>query len=337
MTCSVLDRSVGYSFKFNPLIGYLVKSVYQITWDISLKEHQLSAHHVNYSLSSLLFCWRWWLEFSYTAGGPVFTKKNGNWVQIGLVSWGPTEITETSYDVNTDVLYFKDWIVTHKDRLVRQCQVNLFHWHMAFKVNRNYWASKIKIVLFASIVIFIDLSCNDLLSMNIQAWPPFNSNQRSNIVPICSAFKEYVTSLTAADSAKTVVIEKLRNFLYKTIKVVPTTDTKYTKISKFWFNNAIYLSIPYLTFIGRSEISHICRPSFYLTSLLVYQLPVNVKLKTPTAIKSGTMKPNDFLIIYDGDDPLLNTMLAQLTGTLSEKTFLATTTKVSPDLQSVQC
>jgi len=107
--------------------------------------------------------------------------------------------------VNTDVLYFKDWIVTHKD----------------------------------------------------------------------SAFKEYVTSLTAADSAKTVVIEKLRNFLYKTIKVVPTTDTKYTKIT----------------------------------------------------IKSGTMKPNDFLIIYDGDDPLLNTMLAQMTGTLSEKTFLATTTK----------
>lgn len=49
----------------------------------------------------------------------MFTKKDGKWVQIALVSWGPTEITATSYDVNTDVLHFKDWIVAAKDRLAR--------------------------------------------------------------------------------------------------------------------------------------------------------------------------------------------------------------------------
>ena len=54
-----------------------------------------------------------------TTGGPLFTKKDGNWVQIALVSWGPNaaDMTDTSYDVNADVLYYKDWITTHKDRL----------------------------------------------------------------------------------------------------------------------------------------------------------------------------------------------------------------------------
>ncbi|XP_063681492.1 trypsin-1-like isoform X2 [Bolinopsis microptera] len=137
------------------------------------------------------------------SGGPLFTKKDGKWVQLGLVSWGPTEITATSYDVNTDVLYFRDWIVTHKD----------------------------------------------------------------------SAFTDYVTSLTATNSAKTLILENLANYLYKTIKITPATSTKHTKIT----------------------------------------------------IKSGTMKPYDFLIVYDGDDPLHNTMLAQLSGTLSEQSFTSST------------
>jgi len=139
------------------------------------------------------------------SGGPLFTKKEGEWVQLGLVSWGPTEISDTSFDVNTDVLYFRDWIVAHKD----------------------------------------------------------------------SAFTDYVTSLTATSSAKTLILENLANYLYKTIKITPATSTKHTKIT----------------------------------------------------IKSGTMKPYDFLIVYDGDDPLQNTMLAQLSGTLSEQSFTSSTVK----------
>ncbi|KAL5253952.1 hypothetical protein ACHWQZ_G013647 [Mnemiopsis leidyi] len=140
-------------------------------------------------------------------GGPLFTKKNDKWVQIALVSWGPTaaDMTDTSYDVNADVLYYKDWITTHKD----------------------------------------------------------------------SAFTEYVTTLSATSSTKAVVLENLRNYLYKTIKITPATAGKYTKIT----------------------------------------------------IKSGTMKPYDYLMIYNGDNPLTNTMLAQLTGTLEEQSYTSTTTK----------
>ena len=61
-----------------------------------------------------MYCW---VNIYSCAGGPLFTKKEGEWVQLGLVSWGPTEITDSSFDVNTDVLYFRDWIVAHKDRL----------------------------------------------------------------------------------------------------------------------------------------------------------------------------------------------------------------------------
>ncbi|KAL5253950.1 hypothetical protein ACHWQZ_G013647 [Mnemiopsis leidyi] len=141
------------------------------------------------------------------SGGPLFTKKNDKWVQIALVSWGPTaaDMTDTSYDVNADVLYYKDWITTHKD----------------------------------------------------------------------SAFTEYVTTLSATSSTKAVVLENLRNYLYKTIKITPATAGKYTKIT----------------------------------------------------IKSGTMKPYDYLMIYNGDNPLTNTMLAQLTGTLEEQSYTSTTTK----------
>ena len=67
--------------------------------------------------------------FYLVSGGPLFTKKNGQWVQLGLVSWGPNEITSTSYDVNTDVLYFKDWIVTHKNR--SDCHVRLHLNHVS--------------------------------------------------------------------------------------------------------------------------------------------------------------------------------------------------------------
>lgn len=47
-----------------------------------------------------------------------------------------------------------------------------------------------------------------------------------------SAFTEYVTTLSATSSTKAVVLENLRNYLYKTIKITPATAGKYTKISK---------------------------------------------------------------------------------------------------------
>eukprot|EP00116_Pleurobrachia_bachei_P007179 sb/3467441/ len=49
------------------------------------------------------------------SGGPLFTKKDGDWMQLALVSWGPESQTHSSFDVNTDVLYYKDWISTHMD------------------------------------------------------------------------------------------------------------------------------------------------------------------------------------------------------------------------------
>ena len=40
----------------------------------------------------------------------MFTKHNGKWTQLGLVSWGAEVQTSTTYDVNTRVGYYKAWI-----------------------------------------------------------------------------------------------------------------------------------------------------------------------------------------------------------------------------------
>lgn len=48
-----------------------------------------------------------------------------------------------------------------------------------------------------------------------------------------SAFTDYETTLSATSSTKAVVLQNLRNYLYKTIKIAPSTTGKYTKISKF--------------------------------------------------------------------------------------------------------
>ena len=42
----------------------------------------------------------------------MFTKSGEEWVQLGLVSWGAEDMDESSYDVNTDVSYFKPWILS---------------------------------------------------------------------------------------------------------------------------------------------------------------------------------------------------------------------------------
>lgn len=138
------------------------------------------------------------------SGGPLFTKKDDKWTQLALVSWGPATMTETTYDVNSNVSYYKSWINANKD----------------------------------------------------------------------IALTDYVASLTATGEIQSVTFSSLRNYLYKTILVAPTDTAKYTKIT----------------------------------------------------IKSGTMKTNDFLMIYDGDSVLDAIMLAQLSGTLSEQSFTASTT-----------
>mgnify|MGYP005727920959 CR=1 FL=1 len=46
-------------------------------------------------------------------GGPLFTKtEEGEWVQLGLVSWGPSNEDKdvTLWDVNSDISYYKTWI-----------------------------------------------------------------------------------------------------------------------------------------------------------------------------------------------------------------------------------
>ena len=50
------------------------------------------------------------------AGGPLFTKSSsGDWVQLGLVSWGPTneQKADRTWDVNSDVSFYKTWINEH--------------------------------------------------------------------------------------------------------------------------------------------------------------------------------------------------------------------------------
>ncbi|XP_063685760.1 trypsin-1-like isoform X2 [Bolinopsis microptera] len=44
------------------------------------------------------------------SGGPLITKVKDKWVQLGIVSWGAEDPDESSFDVNTDVSYFKSWI-----------------------------------------------------------------------------------------------------------------------------------------------------------------------------------------------------------------------------------
>ena len=49
-------------------------------------------------------------------GGPLFKKKaGGDFVQLALVSWGPQPDQQTtdSWDVNSDVSFYKTWITTN--------------------------------------------------------------------------------------------------------------------------------------------------------------------------------------------------------------------------------
>ena len=50
------------------------------------------------------------IQLLYRAGGPLITKVKDKWVQLGIVSWGAEDPDESSFDVNTDVSYFKSWI-----------------------------------------------------------------------------------------------------------------------------------------------------------------------------------------------------------------------------------
>merc|ERR1712176_1113600 len=43
-------------------------------------------------------------------GGPVLVNQNGDLVQAGLVSWGNDRTVPREYDVNTDLVHFKEWI-----------------------------------------------------------------------------------------------------------------------------------------------------------------------------------------------------------------------------------
>merc|ERR1719456_1293818 len=98
------------------------------------------------------------------SGGPLFTKTiSGEWVQLGLVSWGPPNEFKggTLWDVNSDVSYYKTWITDN----------------------------------------------------------------------MAASFTDYVTELYAEDKEKSVSYSNLRNFLYKTITILPATSTKYTTIT----------------------------------------------------------------------------------------------------------
>ncbi|KAL5268025.1 hypothetical protein ACHWQZ_G004913 [Mnemiopsis leidyi] len=51
------------------------------------------------------------------SGGPVFSKVGEKWVQLGIVSWGAEDQDESSFDVNTDVSYYKSWILSSINRI----------------------------------------------------------------------------------------------------------------------------------------------------------------------------------------------------------------------------
>lgn len=60
---------------------------------------------------------------SFIPGGPVFVKKAADdFVQIGLVSWGP-EVSDQdtkTWDVNADVGYYLKWISDNMNAYVRK-------------------------------------------------------------------------------------------------------------------------------------------------------------------------------------------------------------------------
>eukprot|EP00116_Pleurobrachia_bachei_P006552 sb/3466814/ len=58
------------------------------------------------------------------SGGPLFTKNGTEWLQLALVSWGPSEITETSWDVNSNVNYYRDWITTNMNAAFTEYNVD---------------------------------------------------------------------------------------------------------------------------------------------------------------------------------------------------------------------
>ncbi|XP_063676450.1 ovochymase-2-like isoform X2 [Bolinopsis microptera] len=98
------------------------------------------------------------------SGGPLFTKNGGDWVQLGLVSWGPPNDAkwDKSWDVNSDVSYFKSWITAN----------------------------------------------------------------------MAASFTDYVVELSAEDQKQTVSYQlDIRNFLFKTITILPTSSNKYTTIT----------------------------------------------------------------------------------------------------------
>ncbi|KAL5258799.1 hypothetical protein ACHWQZ_G009307 [Mnemiopsis leidyi] len=97
------------------------------------------------------------------SGGPVFVKKAADdFVQIGLVSWGP-EVSDQdtkTWDVNADVGYYLKWISDNMNAL----------------------------------------------------------------------FTDYVTTTYAEDTPKSISYQNIRNFLFKTVTILPTDTSKYSTI-----------------------------------------------------------------------------------------------------------
>ena len=68
------------------------------------------------------------IELKSILGGPVFVKKAANdFVQIGLVSWGPDPSNQqaTTWDINADVGYYLQWITENMNAYVFKFQFKI--------------------------------------------------------------------------------------------------------------------------------------------------------------------------------------------------------------------
>ena len=68
------------------------------------------------------------IEVKPILGGPVFVKKAANdFVQIGLVSWGPDPSNQqaTTWDINADVGYYLQWITDNMNAYVFEFQFKI--------------------------------------------------------------------------------------------------------------------------------------------------------------------------------------------------------------------
>ena len=98
----------------------------------------------------------------FIPGGPLFTRNNdtNEWLQLALVSWGPTaeDQSETSYDVNVDLLHFHPWLAekrTNSGFVCYNMQIrNDFNWIIHFFNSKALVAFSLELSAMVSVLYY---------------------------------------------------------------------------------------------------------------------------------------------------------------------------------------